>query len=80
MIENYIQTGAEKTVLEYKLNRIREYIDNRKNIVDPITKVEFEIILNMIATYEEVPNEWTLDVPLVNKLPENLEEENIENV
>lgn len=80
MIENYIQTGAEKTVLEYKLNRIREYIDNRKNIVDPITKVEFEIILNMIAAYEEVPNKWTLDVPLVNKLPENLEEENVENV
>lgn len=80
MLENYIQTGAEKIVLEYKLNKIREYINGRKNIVDPITKIEFEILLKMIDTYEEVPIGWTLETPLVSDLPENLEEENIENV
>ena len=52
MSDVLMQSQAETKVLEYKLNRIREKLESRVNIVDPVTKVELQVILAMIEEYE----------------------------
>lgn len=66
-----MQSQAEATVLEFKLDRIRKRIEDRIGIVDPITKVELQVLLSMIAEYETIPAGWSLERPLV---PANDEE------
>ena len=67
---NFIQTMAEIKILEYKLNKIRNYILKRIPEVDPIMKAELSSILDLISIYESVPADWKLDQPLI-KLPED---------
>ena len=65
------QSQAETKVLEFKLNKIRTRIEERVKIVDPITKVELQYILDMISTYETVPVDWNLEKPFVIEGGEN---------
>lgn len=60
-----MQSQAETTVLEFKLNRIRTRLEERIKIADPITKAELQYILTMISEYETVPAGWTLEKPFV---------------
>lgn len=76
MNNNFIQLNAEKIILEYKLDKIRKFIENRLTIVDSITKNELTVILNMIKQYEKVPQNFELTKPLV----ENISEEDHNNV
>jgi hypothetical protein len=50
---------------QYKLDKIRKKLEERIKIVDPITKVELQVILSMISEYESVPVNWKLETPLV---------------
>ena len=59
------QNQAESIILSYKLDKIRNYIESRIKIVDPIVKNELLVITKMIAEYECVPAGWTLETPLV---------------
>ena len=70
MTSSFIQSEAEKKVLEYKLDKIRNFIESRLNIVDSITKNELNIILDMIKQYEQVPNNFKLEKPIVDSIPE----------
>lgn len=65
-----MQSQAETTVLEFKLNKIRTRLEERIKIVDPITKVELKCILDMISTYEIVPTGWNLEKPFVTEVGE----------
>ena len=56
---------ADNKILLYKLNKIRNHIESRSKIVDVVTKNELAVILDMISQFEVVPNDWTLDKPLV---------------
>lgn len=76
MNNNFIQLNAEKIILEYKLDKIRKFIENRLTIVDSITKNELTVILDMIKQYEKVPQNFELTKPLV----ENISEEDHNNV
>ena len=58
---------ADNKILLYKLNKIRNHIESRSKIVDVVTKNELAVILDMISQFEVVPNDWTLDKPLVVK-------------
>lgn len=69
-----MQQQAEVKILEYKLDRIRKHLNNRINIVDPVTKAELSAILGIICEYEIVPAGWNLETPLVPI--QNNEEEN----
>ena len=60
-----MQSQAETTVLEFKLNRIRTRLEERIKIADPITKAELQYILTMISEYETVPAGWTLEKPFI---------------
>lgn len=77
MFESTNQLLAEVRVLEYKLDKIRTFINNRKNIVDPIVKGELENILLLISKYELVPADWTLNTPLVTNLEDMEENKNV---
>lgn len=66
-----MQSQAETKVLEFKLNKIRTRLEERIKIVDPITKVELQYILDMISTYETVPAGWNLEKPFVIEGGEN---------
>lgn len=77
MFESTNQLLAEVRVLEYKLDKIRIFINNRKNIVDPIVKGELENILLLISKYETVPVDWKLETPLVTNLEDMEENENV---
>ena len=44
-----IQSQAETTVLEFKLDKIRTRLEERIKIADPITKAELQYILTMIS-------------------------------
>lgn len=70
MTSSFIQSEAENKVLEYKLDKIRNFIESRLNIVDSITKNELNIILDMIKQYEQVPNNFKLEKPIVDNIPE----------
>ena len=62
----YIQTSAEKTVLEFKLNKIKEHVNKRLSQVDDaVVKNELILILNIISEYTYVPAGWKLPEPLV---------------
>lgn len=65
-----MQSQAETTVLEFKLDKIRTKLEERIKIADPITKVELQCILDMISTYEIVPAGWTLTKPFVTEVGE----------
>lgn len=69
MNNSIVQLSAETKILSYKLDKIRKYILNRLEIVDPITKNELKVILNFISNYEKVPVDWNLEQPLVD-IPE----------
>ena len=69
MNDSIIQLAAENKILAYKLDKIRNYIHNRMEMVDPITKNELNIILTFISNYEHVDTDWTLTNALVN-IPE----------
>lgn len=60
-----MQSQAELKILEFKLDKIRKRLEERISIVDPVTKQELQVILNMIEEFEEVPINWTLQKPLV---------------
>lgn len=60
-----MQSQAETTVLEFKLDKIRTRLEERIKIADPITKAELQYILTMISEYEIVPAGWTLKKPFV---------------
>lgn len=60
-----MQSQAETTVLEFKLDKIRTRLEERIKIADPITKAELQYILTMISEYEIVPAGWTLEKPFV---------------
>lgn len=62
MIQEY---QAEALILAYKLNKIKQYINSRIKTVDPITRNEYNVILNIIKKYDYVNADWTLDEPLV---------------
>ena len=62
-----MQSQAETTVLEFKLDKIRTRLEERIKIADPITKAELQYILTMISKYEIVPAGWTLEKPFVIK-------------
>lgn len=65
-----MQSQAETRVLEFKLDKIRTRLEERIKIVDPITKIELQYVLDMISVYEIVPAGWTLDKPFVTKVGE----------
>ncbi len=77
MFESTNQLMAELKVLEYKLDKIRLFINTRKNIVDPIVRGELENILLLISKYEIVPANWKLETPLVTNLEDMEENENV---
>ena len=77
MFESTNQLIAELKVLEYKLDKIRLFINTRKNIVDPIVRGELENILLLISKYEIVPADWTLETPLVTNLEDMEDNENV---
>ena len=77
MFESTNQLMAELKVLEYKLDKIRLFINTRKNIVDPIVRGELENILLLISKYEIVPADWTLETPLVTNLEDMEDNENV---
>lgn len=77
MFESTNQLMAELKVLEYKLDKIRLFINTRKNIVDPIVRGELENILLLISKYETVPTDWKLETPLVTNLEDMEENENV---
>lgn len=77
MFESTNQLMAELKVLEYKLDKIRLFINARKNIVDPIVRGELENILLLISKYEIVPADWKLETPLVTNLEDMEENENV---
>ena len=56
---------ATKTVLEYKLQRIKDHINQRLQVAEGATAVELKMILKMIGEFEEVPAGWQLKAPLV---------------
>ena len=62
-----MQNQAEVKVLEFKLNRIRQRIEERLPIADPISKAELRYILHMISEFETVPAGWNLEKPFVIK-------------
>ena len=62
-----MQSQAETTVLEFKLDKIRTRLEERIKIADPITKAELQYILTMISEYETVPASWTLEKPFVTE-------------
>lgn len=66
-----MQSQAEKTVLEFKLDRIRTRLEERVKIADPITKAELQYVLDMISVYEIVPVNWSLEKPFVTEGIEN---------
>ena len=70
------QSQAEATILSYKLDKIRNYIESRINNVDTITRNELSAIMNMISKYEIVESNWVLKKPLVEL--NDLEKENLE--
>lgn len=58
---------AEKKVLEFKLDTIRNYINSRlSTISDPIVSNELKSILSLIGKYETVPPNWELSTPIVD--------------
>ena len=57
---------ASLRVLEFKLARIRNHIENRLQVVDGSTAVELKRILQMISEFETVPAGWSLSKPLVS--------------
>lgn len=63
-----MQSQAETTVLEFKLDKIRTRLEERIKIADPITKAELQYVLDMISTYEFVPAGWTLEKPFVTEV------------
>ena len=65
-----MQSQAETTVLEFKLDRIRTRLEERIKIADPITKAELQYVLDMISTYEIVPVGWVLKRPFVTEVGE----------
>lgn len=65
MTDSLIQANAKTKILEYKIDKIRTYILNKIDYVEPITKCEFKILLNKINEYELVPDNWELTNPLV---------------
>jgi len=67
MNDNLQYVIADNKILLYKLNKIRNHIESRSKIVDVVTKNELAVILDMISQFEVVPNDWTLDKPLVVK-------------
>ncbi len=77
MFKSTNQLMAELKVLEYKLDKIRLFINTRKNIVDPIVRGELENILLLISKYETVPADWKLETPLVTNLEDMEENENV---
>lgn len=77
MFESTNQLMAELKVLEYKLDKIRLFINTRKNIVDPIVRGELENILLLISKYEIVPADWILETPLVTNLEDMEDNENV---
>lgn len=52
---------ANMIIFAHKLEVIKQYIDNRIDFVDDLTKNEFKFILNILSRYEEVPKEWKLN-------------------
>ena len=60
-----VQASSEVRVLTYKLDKIRNHIQNRLEVVDDITKCELEFILNMISEFEVVPASYDLLSPIV---------------
>ena len=56
-----IINDANMIIFAHKLEAIKQYIDNRIDFVDDLTKNEFKFILNILNRYEEVPKEWKLD-------------------
>lgn len=62
-----MQSQAETKILEFKLDKIRTRLEERIQIVEPITKAELQYILDMISKYENVPCNWTLDKPFVKE-------------
>ena len=69
MNNSIVELQAEVKILSYKLDKIRAHINNRLEIVDPITKNELQAILGFISLYEIVPSDWEISEPLVN-IPE----------
>lgn len=65
-----MQTQAETTVLEFKLDKIRTRLEERIKIADPITKAELQYVLDMISKYEIVPVGWNLEKPFVTEVGE----------
>lgn len=70
MGDSLIQITGEKKILEYKLDKIRNFIESRINIVDSVTKNELNVILNMIKQYEHVDSTFELSKPLIENIPE----------
>lgn len=62
-----IESQAEVKALEFKLNRIRERLQERIPYAEPITKAELQFILAMISEYETVPYNWELEKPFVQQ-------------
>lgn len=66
LVDSAVPENSAKTlVLLYKLDKIRNHIENRLEVVDPLTRSELEFILNMIHKFEEVPENFKTSKPLV---------------
>lgn len=53
--------NAAVLVLAHKLESINEYIRNRIDFVDDLTKNEFKFIQDILNRYEKVPKDWSLE-------------------
>ena len=71
-----INYQAENKVLLYKLERILNHIDNRLQLVDPITKNELKSIRNIVTTYETVPSDWSMSSKFADEYQLGTEKEN----
>ena len=72
------ESNAKTLVLLYKLDKIRNHIESRIEVVDPITKSELQFILNMIHKFEVVPENYKLTKPLVPESNIHMEDTNNE--
>lgn len=72
MGDYYIQLNAQKIILEFKLNKIRDHIRNRLSMIeDVVVKNELQCVLNMIEKFEIVPSDWNLTEPIVKDVKED---------
>lgn len=66
MIQTNGNDDARILVLLYKLDMIQQHINQRLEVVDPVTRSELEFVLNMLRRYEDVPGNYIPPATLID--------------